>query len=118
MNKGFISIWPSYMISLRGLKSFLLYYVDVFQKAEEGVSTYLCSHTMSVTQEEKVQGFFLIGRLLNGQIPELDILLRVMHDRYRTEKKTDESENNQTQTQTVIMSEYNDTLSLDIFAKH
>ena len=71
------------------------YYVDVFQKAD--VSTYLCSHTMSVTQEEKIQGFFLIGRLLNGQIPELDILLRVMNDCYRTEKKPYKSENNETQ---------------------
>jgi len=49
---------------------------------------YFCDHTIGVTQEEKIESFLLIGRLLNRQVLELNILLGVSHDCYLTDSKT------------------------------
>lgn len=52
--------------------------------------SYLCNHTIGVTQKEQIQSFFFVCWLLQRQVPEMNVLVRILHDHYfsgKTKKK-------------------------------
>lgn len=65
------------------------YYILLVCCVESLCSTfsYFCNHTIGVTQKEQIQSLLFICRLLQWQVPEMDVLIWILHDHYFSEKE-------------------------------